>query len=121
MTAFNSSNSSVMEWEFNRHHKIPKSKGWATNEFNVEKVNIIEHNKRHTRCWNDTPVEAICRVLLWNEWVWSENFKSDLIAVLDNYLNKYYLKWTHKGYIRSEIQRVLELEWEDTVGVEKII
>lgn len=97
--------------ELNRHHLIPKSKWWATNELNVEKVDVREHNKRHTWCGNDTPVEAICRVLLWNDKVWSENFKSDLIAVLDNYLNNYYEKKTHSGCIKSEIQRVLELEW----------
>jgi hypothetical protein len=49
-------------------------------------------------------------VLLWNEKVWSENFKADLLNVLDNYLNKYYEKKTHKGMIRSEVERVLNLE-----------
>lgn len=94
----------------NRHHLIPKSKGWATNEHNVKKVDIREHNKRHIRCGNDTPVEAICRVLLWNDKVWSENFKADLINVLDNYLNNYYEKKTQNWFIKSEAKRVLELE-----------
>lgn len=94
----------------NRHHLIPRSKWGLSTEVNVNKVDIMEHNKRHTWNRNDTPVEAICRVLLWNDKVWSENFKADLIAVLDNYLNKYYEKKSHKGIIRSEIQRVLELQ-----------
>lgn len=94
----------------NRHHLIPRSKWWLSTEVNVNKVDIVEHNKRHTRNSNDTPVEAICRVLLWNDKVWSENFKADLIAVLDNYLNKYYEKKAYKWVIRSEIDKVLSLE-----------
>lgn len=94
----------------NRHHLIPKSKSWASNETNVIKVDERLHRIRHLRASNDTPVEAICRVLLWNEKVWSENFKADLLNVLDNYLNKYYEKKTHKGMIRSEVERVLNLE-----------
>jgi hypothetical protein len=49
-------------------------------------------------------------VLLWNDKVWSDNFKADLMDVLDNYLNNYYAKKTHNGCIKSEVQRVLELE-----------
>ena len=94
----------------NRHHLVPKSKGWTSNESNVVKTDEKKHRIWHLWCGNDTPVEAICRVLLWNDKVWSENFKADLIAVLDNYLNKYYEKKSHKGIIRSEIQRVLELK-----------
>ena len=94
----------------NRHHLIPKSKWWVSYQNNVVKIDERQHRIRHLRCGNDTPVEAICRVLLWNEKVWSENFKADLLAVLDNYLNKYYEKKTHKGMIRSEIDRVLSLE-----------
>ncbi len=94
----------------NRHHLIPKSKWWATNDVNVDKVDVREHNIWHTWCGNDTPVEAICRVLLWNDKVWSENFKADLIAVLDNYLNNYYKKKTHSWCIKSEIEKVLSLE-----------
>lgn len=30
--------------------------------------------------------------------------------VLDNYLNNYYAKKTHNGFIKSEVQKVLELE-----------
>ena len=99
-----------MDYELNRHHLIPKSKWWASNELNCVKIDVKEHNKWHLWCGNDTPVEAICRVLLWNEKVWSENFKADLLAVLDNYLNKYYEKGTHKWCIRSEVETVLSLE-----------
>lgn len=96
--------------EFNRHHEIPSSKGGLTNKYNIHTVNVKEHQRWHTRCWNDTPVEAICRVLLWNEKVWSDNFRADLMAVLDNYLNNYYNPKAHNWVIKSEIQRVLELE-----------
>lgn len=99
-----------MDAEFNRHHLIPRSKWWASNELNCVKIDVKEHNKWHIRCWNDTPVEALCRVLLWNEKVWSDNFKADLMAILDNYLNNYYKKKTHKGCIKSEIEKVLSLE-----------
>lgn len=99
-----------MEELVNRHHLIPKSKWGLATPHNILKADVGEHSRRHLWCGNDTPVEAICRVLLWNEKVWSENFKADLIAVLDNYLNKYYEKKTHKGCIMSEVQRVLELE-----------
>ena len=94
----------------NKHHKIPKSKHGLTNDINCELVDVLEHNRWHWWCGNDTPVEAICRVLLWNEWVWNENFKADLIAILDNYLNNYYAKKTHDWFIKSEVQRVLSLE-----------
>lgn len=99
-----------MQEVMNRHHLIPRSKWGLTTSQNILKADIREHSRWHTWCGNDTPVEAICRVLLWNEKVWSDNFKADLIAVLDNYLNNYYEKKTHNGMIKSEIQKVLELE-----------
>lgn len=99
-----------MEKVVNKHHLIPRSKWWLTTPQNILKAEVGEHTRWHTRCWNDTPVEAICRVLLWNDKVWSDNFKADLMAVLDNYLNNYYAKNTHNGCIKSEVQKVLALE-----------
>ena len=99
-----------MEKTINRHHLIPASKGWLTNKYNINYVEVWPHTRRHTWCWNDTPIEAICRVLLWNEKIWTENFRADLMAVLDNYINNYYNKKAHDGLIKSEVQRVLELE-----------
>ena len=99
-----------MEKEFNRHHLIPASKWWLTNKYNINLVDTKEHSRRHTRCWNDTPVEAICRVLLWNEKIRTDNFRADLMAVLDNYINNYYTKKSHQGTIKSEIESVLSLE-----------
>jgi hypothetical protein len=32
--------------------------------------------------------------------------------VLDNYLNNYYEKQTHKGLIKSEVEKVLDIEEE---------
>ena len=80
----------------NRHHLVPKSRNGTSNEANIIKVNEKDHRIRHLWCGNDTPVEALCRVLLWNEKVRTESFKSDLLKVLDNYLNNYYQKKTHK-------------------------
>ena len=94
----------------NRHHLIPKSKWGLTTPQNILKADVGEHNRWHTRCGNDTPVEALCRVLLRNEKVWSDNFKADLMDVLDNYLNNYYAKKTHSWFIKSEVQKVLSLE-----------
>lgn len=99
-----------MEKEFNRHHLIPASKTGLTNKYNINLVNAKEHARWHTRCWNDTPVEAICRVLLWNEKIRTDNFRADLMAVLDNYINNYYNAKAHDWVIKSEIQKVLELE-----------
>ena len=96
---------------YNRHHCLPRSKWGLSTDVNVIKLPVSEHIKLHSYFWNATPVEQICKILLLNEKVWSENFKSDLIAVLDNYLNKYYEKKAHKGIIRSEIQRVMDLQW----------
>lgn len=97
----------------NNHHLIPRSKWWLSWPNNVEQVDIKEHARWHWWCGNDTPIEAICRVLLWNDKVWSENFKADLMDVLDNYLNNYYAKKTHSWFIKSEVRRVLDLE--DTI------
>lgn len=99
-----------MTKEFNRHHEIPSSKWGLTNKYNINVVPIGEHTRWHTRCGNDTPVEAICRVLLRNEKIWSDNFRADLMAVLDNYINNYYNPKAHDWVIKSEIQRVLELQ-----------
>lgn len=99
-----------MEKDFNKHHKIPRSKLGLTNDINCQLVNVLDHQRWHNWCWNDTPVEALCRVLLWNEWVWDEKFYADLMNLLDNYLNKYYAKKTHSGFIKSEAKRVLELQ-----------
>jgi hypothetical protein len=49
-------------------------------------------------------------VLLWNEKIWSANFRADLMAVLDNYINNYYNPKAHEGTIKSEIETVLKLE-----------
>ena len=95
---------------YNRHHLIPRSREWTSHESNVIKIPVSEHIKLHSYFWNATPVEQICKILLLNEKVWSENFKSDLISVLDNYLNKYYEKKSHKWIIRSEIENVMKLE-----------
>ena len=101
-----------MEKEVNRHHLIPVSKWGLSTKENMKTVWVREHARRHTWCNNDTPVEALCRVLLWNDKIWSENFKADLMAILDNYLNKYYVKHTNSWYIKSEIFNVLNLEKE---------
>lgn len=99
-----------MEKVYNKHHLIPRSKWGLTNENNILKTEVGEHTKWHIWCGNDTPVEALCRVLLWNDKIWSENFKADLMNVLDNYLNNYYEKKTHNWFIKSEVQKVLSLE-----------
>ena len=99
-----------MSKEFNRHHLIPSSKWGLTNKYNIQTTEIGEHSRRHTWCWNDTPVEAICRVLLWNEKIRSDNFRADLMAVLDNYINNYYNPKAHDWVIKSEIQNVLNLQ-----------
>lgn len=99
-----------MDIDFNRHHLIPSSKWGLTSNWNIKRVEIKEHSRWHTWCGNDTPVEALCRVLLWNDKIWSDSFKADLMSVLDNYINNYYEKRTHSGIIRSEINSVLDLE-----------
>lgn len=101
-----------MEKEFNRHHLIPQSKCGLSTQDNLKRAEVKEHARRHAWCGNDTPVEALCRVLLWNDKVWTENFKADLMNVLDNYLNNYYEKKTHSGFIKSEIEKVIWLEDE---------
>lgn len=78
----------------------------------MKTVWVKEHARWHTWCWNDTPVEALCRVLLRNDKIWSDNFKADLMAVLDNYINNYYEKHTNGWYIKSEIFTILNLEQE---------
>ena len=99
-----------MKEEFNRHHLIPSSKWGLTTSENIKRVELKEHARWHTRCGNDTPVEALCRVLLWNDKIWSDNFKADWMAVLDNYINNYYQKHTNSWYIKSEIFNILNLE-----------
>lgn len=96
--------------EVNRHHLIPSSKWGLTTSENIKRVDVKEHARRHTWCGNDTPVEALCRVLLWNDKIRSDNFKADLMAVLDNYINNYYMKHTNNWYIKSEIFSILNLE-----------
>ena len=101
-----------MEKETNKHHLIPSSKWWLSTKENMKTVWVKEHARWHTWCGNDTPVEALCRVLLWNDKIWSDNFKADLMAVLDNYINNYYAKHTNSWYIKSEIFSILNLEKE---------
>lgn len=98
------------EREYNLHHLIPSSKHWLTSDENLLRMPVYLHRNLHRYFENDTPVEQICRVLLLNNQVRTENFKADLLAVLDNYLDNYYVKHTHNGTIKSEIQKVLELK-----------
>lgn len=99
-----------MEREVNRHHLIPSSKWGLTTSKNIIMMDVKEHSRWHSWCWNDTPVEAICRVLLMNEKIFTDNFKQDLINILDNYMNNYYEKKTHNGFIKSEVEKVLGTE-----------
>ena len=99
-----------MEKEFNKHHLIPSSKWWLSNKENLLRIWVKEHARRHAWCGNDTPVEALCRVLLRNEKIWTDEFKADLLAVLDNYINNYYVKKSHDWFIKSEAQSVIDLE-----------
>ena len=98
------------EREYNMHHLIPSSKHGLSTPENLLRMPVNEHRNLHRHFENATPVEQICKVLLLNNQIWTEEFKSDLIAVLDNYINNYYIKHTHSGIIKSEIQKVLELE-----------
>ncbi len=99
-----------MEKVYNSHHLVPSSKWGLTNKYNINSVEVKEHNRWHIWCWNDTPVEALCRVLLWNEKIWTDNFRADLMAVLDNYINNYYNPKAHQWVIKSEVKKVLSLE-----------
>lgn len=99
----------------NRHHLIPSSKWGLTTPRNIIDLDIREHTRRHSWCGNDTPVEAICRVLLMNEKVFTENFKQDLMDTLDRYMNNYYEKKTHRWFIKSEVEKVLGTE-DDLFG-----
>lgn len=113
MTSFNSVNSNVMskhEREYNLHHLIPVSKMGLDTDENLLRMPVNEHRNLHRYFDNSTPVEQICKVLLLNNQIWTDNFKADLLAVLDNYINNYYIKHTHSWYIKSEIQKVLELQ-----------
>lgn len=84
--------------------------GGLTTHENLKRVDIKEHARWHSRCGNDTPVEALCRVLLWNDKIWTDNFKADLMAILDNYINNYYEKHTHSGFIKRETETVIDLQ-----------
>ena len=99
-----------MEKEYNNHHWVPLTKWGLTNEHNLIRMPKKDHERWHTRCWNDTTVEAICRALLMNEKILSDNFKQDLMDVLDRYINNYYKPKTHSWFIKSEVERVLDLE-----------
>jgi len=99
-----------MEKEYNMHHLIPRSKCWLTTKENLLKMDKEEHSRLHSFFGNDTPVEQICRVLLLNEKIFTENFKADLMDALDRYMNNYYEKKTHDWFIKSEVESVLKLE-----------
>jgi hypothetical protein len=83
------------EREYNIHHIIPSSKGGLTTHENTIRVPVKEHNRLHGYFNNATPVEQICKVLLFNDKIRTDRFKADLIAILDNYINNYYVKHTH--------------------------
>lgn len=96
--------------EYNLHHLIPSSVWGLSSDENLLRMPVNEHRNLHRFFDNKTPVEQICKVLLLNNQVRTENFKADLLAVLDNYLDNYYVKHTHNWTIKSEIQKVLELK-----------
>lgn len=95
---------------FNTHHLIPTSRWWITSDTNTIEIKIKEHDRLHAYFQNSTPVEQICKVLLVNNKVRTDNFKADLMAVLDNYLNNYYAKQTHSWGMKQEIRNVLAME-----------
>ena len=96
--------------EFNTHHLIPSSRWGITSDENTITMKIKEHDRLHAYFQNATPIEQICKVLLVNNKVRTDNFKADLMAVLDNYLNNYYAKKTHSGGMKQEIKNVLAME-----------
>ena len=99
-----------MEKDFNRHHCVPSSRKWLTNDVNCVMMDIREHNRLHQLFGNATCVEQICKVLLMNKQVWSEKFKEDLLAVLDNHINNYYRDKVRSWFDKQEVKTVIELE-----------
>ena len=50
------------EKEYNDHHRCPRSKFWATNELNVEKIRVSLHGAIHAVFGNDIFPEQIERL-----------------------------------------------------------
>jgi hypothetical protein len=45
-----------------------------------------------------------------NKQVWSDNFKQDIIDVLENHINAYYRDKVRSGFDKQEVKNVLDLE-----------
>lgn len=76
--------------KFNKHHKLPKSRGWTADKSNIKIRDMKEHSNRHAVYWNDTPVEQIIKVLTVNKGVRTKWFEDAIIEVLLNYDGEYY-------------------------------
>lgn len=85
----------------NKHHKIPKSRGWSADKCNIKRREIVKHMKRHSVFSNKTPVEQIIEVLKTNEGVWNKKFIDEIKETLLENEGEYYIERAYKELIED--------------------
>lgn len=105
------------EKSYDLHHQIPDSLWWLKNEINLKLVEVLDHRRRHNRCWNDSPTEAICRVLKFNKSVRNPDFYAAIVWIILAYQDNYYKSEALKWPIKRESKTILDLDddWDDPV------
>ena len=82
---------------FDRHHILPRSRKWANIWENIVKLDRRKHNALHMLFDNKTPPEQIARILDIADTALTEQVKSDIIKILNNFeLDYWYNKWIYR-------------------------
>jgi hypothetical protein len=82
--------------QYNTHHCIPKFR-WGTNSpANLKTILITKHRALHCLYDTQTPDEQLITNLTINERVLREEFKRDIVRIIQHYWEDYLIDWVKK-------------------------
>ena len=78
---------------YNRHHIVPVSKGWANVSENIIRLKTNVHAAIHLVFWNKTPIEQLEYLIEgYNSQVLRNKFKKDILDVIYSWDDGYHYK-----------------------------
>ena len=84
----------------NKHHLMPKSRGWKDNINNIKRLKVNFHNALHIIFNNDTPTEQLLDLLDLNSQILKDRFKEELFDVIKaKRVEDIYKNWIIKRWI----------------------
>ena len=79
-----------------RHHIIPQSRGWSNHHHNLIDIIRKKHEAIHCLFDVDLPDEQITKIISMYGPAWTKSFRKDIIDVLLDNKDKYYINEVRK-------------------------